>query len=132
MANYPAIIHLRPEVRDFIRNRVWVHRGEAISYGPNISCDSFSTDRNGFRHSTYKGETLSVGDCLRQNRYGIVLGPSNVYGFGLAGNENTMPSLLIRFCPSSIRRIWSTGSPRVARISLVFTSLMRMATISLD
>jgi len=94
VANYPAIIHLRPEVRDFIRNRVWIHRGEAISYGPNISCDSFSTDRNGFRHSTYKGETLSVGDCLRQNRYGIVLGPSNVYGFGLAGNENTMPSLL--------------------------------------
>ena len=94
MANYPAIIHLRPEVRDFIRNRVWVHRGEAISYGPNIRCNSFSTDGNGFRHSTFDGKEYSVGDCLKSERYGLVLGPSNVYGFGLAGNEKTLPSLL--------------------------------------
>ena len=94
MANYPAIIHLRPEVRDFIRNRVWYHRGEAISYGPNISCDSFSTDHVGFRHSTFGGRTYSVADCLQSERYGLVLGPSNIYGFGLAGNENTLPSLL--------------------------------------
>ena len=94
MANYPAIIHIRPEVREFIRNRRWVHRGEAITYGPNIRCESFSTDAGGFRHSTFKGETLSVQDCLQRERYGLVLGPSNVYGFGLAGNENTLPSLL--------------------------------------
>jgi hypothetical protein len=94
MANYPAIIHMRPEVRDFIRNRLWVHRGEVIAYGPNIRCDSFSTDSAGFRHSTFKGETLAVRDCLQRERYGLVLGPSNVYAFGLAGNENTMPSLL--------------------------------------
>lgn len=94
MANYPAIIHLRPEVRDFIRNRAWVHRGEAIVYGPNIRCASFSTDGGGFRHSTFEGETLSVADCLKRERYGLVLGPSNLYGFGLAGNENTIPSLL--------------------------------------
>ena len=94
MANYPAIIHLRPEVRDFIRNRRWVHRGETISYGPNIRCESFSTDSAGFRHSTFRGETFSVRDCLLRERYGLVLGPSNLYGFGLAGNENTMPSLL--------------------------------------
>lgn len=94
MANYPAIIHMRPEVRDFIRNRRWVHRGEAITYGPNISCESFSTDAAGFRHSSFRGETLSVRDCLERERYGLVLGPSNVYGFGLAGNENTIPSLL--------------------------------------
>jgi hypothetical protein len=94
MANYPAIIHLRPEVRDFIRNRRWVHRGDVITYGPDISCDSFSTDSAGFRHSVFKGETLSVRGCLQSDRYGLVLGPSNVYGFGLAGNENTIPSLL--------------------------------------
>lgn len=94
MADYQKIVRLRPEVRDFIRNRRWVHRGEAIAYGPNIRCDAFSTDSLGYRHNVYKGETLSTTDVLRQGRYGLLLGPSNVYGFGCAGNENTMPSLL--------------------------------------
>ena len=94
MANYQAIMRLRPEVRDFIRNRRWVHRGDVIAYGPNIACDSFSTDGAGFRHSTLGGKALSVHDCLQRERFGLVLGPSNVYGFGLAGNERTMPSLL--------------------------------------
>lgn len=94
MANYQNIMRLRPEVREFIRNRRWVHRGDVIAYGPNIRCDSFSTDAAGFRHSVFGGKTLSAHDCLQGERYGLVLGPSNVYGFGLAGNENTMPSLL--------------------------------------
>jgi hypothetical protein len=94
VANYQNIMRLRPEVRQFIRNRRWVHRGDVIAYGPNISCDGFSTDGRGFRHSSFKGETLSVSDCFKRGRYGLVLGPSSVYGFGLAGNENTMPSLL--------------------------------------
>lgn len=94
MANYEAIMRLRPEVRQFVRNRRWVHRGDVISYGPNISCEHFSTDRAGFRHSVFKGETLAVRDCVQRERYGLVLGPSSVYGFGLAGNEHTMPSLL--------------------------------------
>jgi hypothetical protein len=94
VANYQNIIRLRPEVREFIRNRRWVHRGDVVTYGPNIQCVSFSTDGAGFRHSVFDGETLSVADCLRRERYGLVLGPSSVYGFGLAGNENTMPSVL--------------------------------------
>jgi hypothetical protein len=94
VANYQNIVRLRPEVRDFIRNRRWVHRGDVIAYGPNVSCDSFSTDSGGFRHSTFGGESLSVFDCIERDRYGLVLGPSSVYGFGLAGNENTMPSVL--------------------------------------
>ena len=94
MADYPKIVRLRPEVRDFIRNRRWVHRGDVIFYGANIRCDSFSTDERGFRHSTFGGKTLSVRDCVASERYGVVLGPSSVYGFGLAGNEHTMPSLL--------------------------------------
>jgi len=94
VANYPNIMRLRPEVRQFIRNRRWVHRGDVIAYGPNIRCDTFSTDAMGFRHSMFEGETLSVADCVQRDRYGLVLGPSSVYGFGLAGNENTMPSLL--------------------------------------
>jgi len=94
MANYQNIVRLRPEVREFIRNRRWVHHGDVIAYGANIRCDSFSTDSRGFRHSSFAGETLSVVDCVQRERYGLVLGPSSVYGFGLAGNENTMPSLL--------------------------------------
>jgi hypothetical protein len=81
-------------VREFIRHRRWIHRGEAIVYGTNIACDAFSTDAAGYRHSTVRGETLGVADCVQRPRYGLVLGPSSVYGFGLAGNENTMPSLL--------------------------------------
>src|SRR3954467_10973505 len=94
MANYQNIMRLRPEVRQFIRNRRWVHRGDVITYGANVSCASFSTDMTGFRHSTFKDDTLSFGQCIERERYGLVLGPSSVYGFGLAGNENTMPSVL--------------------------------------
>src|SRR4029079_8913330 len=94
VANYPNIMRMRPEVRQFIRNRRWVHRGDVIFYGPNIRCDAFSTDAGGIPHSSFKGETFRGNDCLQRDRYGLVLGPSSVYGFGLGGNENTMPSLL--------------------------------------
>ncbi|HVM23062.1 MAG TPA: hypothetical protein VM308_07165 [Sphingomicrobium sp.] len=94
MANYERIMRLRPEVRQFLRSRRWVHRGDVIAYGPNIRCDAFSTDEQGFRHSTFGGATLSAREAIAHERYGLVLGPSNVYGFGLAGNENTIPSLL--------------------------------------
>lgn len=94
MANYQNIMRVRPEVREFIRNRRWVHRGDVLTYGPNIQCDAFSTDGAGYRHSVFAGQTLSTSDCLQHERYGLVLGPSNVYGFGLVGNENTIPSLL--------------------------------------
>jgi lysophospholipase L1-like esterase len=94
MANYQAIVRQRPEVRDFIRHRRWVHRGEVVVYGANTRCPSFSTDMLGFRHSVFSGETLSVADCLQRERYGVVLGSSHLYGFGLAGNENTIPSIL--------------------------------------
>lgn len=94
MANYQNIMRLRPEVREFIRNRRWVHHGDVLTYGSNIASPSFSTDMAGFRHSTFNGETLSVVNCIARERYGLVLGPSSVYGFGLGGNENTMPSLL--------------------------------------
>lgn len=94
MADYQKIVRLRPEVRDFIRNRRWVHRGEAIAYGPNIRCDAFSTDALGYRHNVFKGETLSTADVVGRDRFGLIMGPSNVYGFGCAGDKNTMPSLL--------------------------------------
>ncbi|MCL6729093.1 hypothetical protein [Sphingomonas hankyongi] len=95
MANYPKIIADRPEVADFIRLRTTLrYRGEVMAYPGNMSCGSFSTDKAGFRHTTLGGESFSVSDCLRSQRYGLVLGASNNFGFGIAGNENTMPSLL--------------------------------------
>jgi len=84
MADYSKIVRLRPEVRDFIRNRKWVHRGDVIFYGANIQCGPFSTDDRGFRHSQFGGKSMSVRDCVGSDRYGVVLGPSSVYGFGLA------------------------------------------------
>lgn len=94
MANYEKIMRLRPEVREFVRNRRWVHRGDVLFYGPNTKGEHFSTDQGGFRHSVFKGKTLGVPQILEYPRYGLVLGPSSVYGFGLAGNENTIPSVL--------------------------------------
>jgi len=94
VANYQAIVRQRPEVREFIRNRRWVHRGEVVVYGANTRCDAFSTDEQGFRHSVFEGKAFSVADCLKAKRYGVVLGSSHLYGFGLAGNENSIPSLL--------------------------------------
>jgi hypothetical protein len=95
MANYKKIMELRPEVTDFVRTRgAMRYRGEILAYGRNIRCSSYSTDAGGFRHSTFRGKTLSVRECLRSERYGIVLGPSTTFGFCLGGNENTMPSLL--------------------------------------
>jgi len=84
----------RPEIDEFIRNRKWVFRGDVLVYEPNISCNAFSTDRAGFRHSTFKGERLSFAECQQRDRFGVVLGASNIFGFGVAGNENTLPSLL--------------------------------------
>lgn len=94
MANYESIMRLRPEVREFVRNRRWVHRGDVLFYGPNTTGEHFSTDHNGFRHSVFQGKTISSADISDYPRYGLVIGPSNVYGFGLAGNENTMGSVL--------------------------------------
>ena len=95
MANYEKILKLRPEVADFIRLRTSLrYRGEVMGYPANLSCESFSTDRAGYRHSTLGGEILGVADCLGRESYGLVLGASNNFGFGVAGNENTMASIL--------------------------------------
>lgn len=94
MANFQKILRLRPEVRDFIDHRGHFIRGDVLAYLPGVSSDGFSTDRRGFRHTAFEGESLGVGDCLGRERYGIVTGASNINGFGVAGNENTLPSLL--------------------------------------
>ena len=94
MANFQKIMRLRPEVREYVRNGGWVHRGDVVTYRPGTRCDAFSTDGEGFRHSMFEGEPVSVADCARRPRYGVVLGSSHVFGFGLPGNEHTIPSIL--------------------------------------
>lgn len=95
MANFEKIIERQPEVADFFRNRLLIgFRGDVLAYRANFSCDSFSIDSSGFRHSTLAGKTLSVADCIQSERYGLVLGASNLFGFGVAGNENSTASLL--------------------------------------
>ena len=71
-----------------------MHRGEVIAFRPNIRSEFFSTDAAGFRNSIFAGETLAVADALKRDRYGLVLGSSHIFGVGLVGDENTLPSLL--------------------------------------
>lgn len=95
MANYEKIIELRPEMREFFENRKKIgFRGDVLTYWANQRAEHYSTDAAGFRHSTLAGKEYSVADCLRSDRYGIALGASNLFGFGVAGNENCLPSLL--------------------------------------
>jgi hypothetical protein len=95
MSDYKKIVELRPEMADFFGNRRLIaFRGDVLSYMANVRSDSFSTDASGFRHSTLGGREYSVADCIQSERYGIVLGASNMFGFGIAGNENTVASLL--------------------------------------
>jgi hypothetical protein len=94
MANHKKIIELRPEVADFRTKNSIVIRGDVLSYLPNQRSSSFSTDGGGFRHSVFRGKEYSVADCLRSERFGVVLGASNLFGSGVAGNENIMASQL--------------------------------------
>lgn len=95
MADYEKIVARYPEMADFIRaQRTIRYRGEVMAYAAKVRAPSFSTDEGGFRHSTLGGKTYSVGECLTSERYGVLIGASNLFGFGVAGNENTMPSLL--------------------------------------
>jgi len=94
VANFQTIMRVRPDYRQFVRHRRLVHRGDAVVVAPNIQTELFSTDGAGFRHSVFKGETLAPAEIAARARYGIVLGSSHIFGLGLAGNENTIPSLL--------------------------------------
>ena len=94
MADYQKIAEHHPAARQYMRKDMWVHRGEVVTYRPNVECEAFSTDAAGYRHSVFGGKRMSVADCIQAGRYGLVLGASNLYGFGLDGNERTLPSLL--------------------------------------
>jgi hypothetical protein len=95
MADYREITKHYPAMADFLRNQTMIRlRGDVLSYAANLSTPSFSTDLHGFRHTKLNGQNLSIVDCVNSERYGLVLGASNSFGFGVAGNENTMASIL--------------------------------------
>ena len=94
MANYQTIARLRPYFPEFELQRRLIHRGDVLSFPPDHRSDAYTTDRRGFRHTSFGGESLSVADILKRDRYGLVLGGSRSFGLGIAGNENTIPSLL--------------------------------------
>jgi hypothetical protein len=95
MADYRKIAELDAAVADFLSFQSTIGtRGDVLAYAANIDRPSFSTDGQGFRHTVFGGQSLAVADCQRADLYGLVLGASNSFGFGVAGNENTMASLL--------------------------------------
>jgi len=94
MADYRAIAKHHPEVREYIRLRKWVHRGEAAFYAPDIAGDILTTDASGYRNGVWRGERLTLADCFEADRYGLVMGASHVYGFGVPDNGHTIPSRL--------------------------------------
>jgi hypothetical protein len=94
MADINLIAEHYPAIRDFRLKELIAFRGDVLSYCANLDKPGFSTDAQGFRHSTLKGRKYSLVDCRQAERYGLVLGPSTMFGSGIAGNEKTMPSLL--------------------------------------
>jgi hypothetical protein len=94
MANFRQVAKHFPPVREYLRNRRWTRRGDVLAYAPNIRTPVFSTDALGFRHTSFNGDLLGLSDIDRLGRYGLVLGSSHVFGFGLPNNEATIPSQL--------------------------------------
>jgi hypothetical protein len=94
VVSYPALIELQPEFREFIRPDTLVHRGDVLAFRPNVQTACFSTDEGGFRRTMFDQRSWSVAEIVAGSRYGIVLGSSNIFGLGLAGDENTLASLL--------------------------------------
>lgn len=94
MANYETILRHRPYFKEFVLQQRLIHRGDVIIFPPNHRSASFSTDGRGFRHTQFEGEDLSVAAICQRERYGLVLGGSRTFALGVAGNENTMSSLL--------------------------------------
>lgn len=94
MADINKVAEHYPAVRDSRMTDLIGFRGDVLAYWANLDRPSFSTDTQGFRHSTFGGKTMSVADCTQSPRFGIVLGASNLFAPGVAGNENIMASRL--------------------------------------
>ena len=94
MADYRALARRHPAVRDYLKHRRWVRRGDVVAYAPNLACDAFRTDPAGFRLSVHDGRDHGIAATLAAPRHALVLGSSHVFGFGLASDAETLPSRL--------------------------------------
>ena len=47
-----------------------------------------------FRHTRFQGQDIGLGNIEDYDRVGLILGSSHLFGFGLAGNAETLPSQL--------------------------------------
>ncbi|MEM7644326.1 MAG: hypothetical protein AAF366_17640 [Pseudomonadota bacterium] len=94
MADWRAVIRAHPAVRSYIRHRRWVRRGDVLAYGPGVSAPTFSTDGAGFRLSRWRGRAIGLSEVMASDRFGLVMGSSHVFGFGLAGDGETLSSRL--------------------------------------
>lgn len=92
MAQWREVAKAHPSVRDYIRNRRWSRRGDVVAYRPNQAHATFSTDLAGFRHSVCAGRNFGIKECLDTARYGLVMGSSHAFGFGLPSNDKTLAS----------------------------------------
>lgn len=94
MANYREIVRRFPAARHYVRQRRWVERGDVTAYEPNVEAGAFSTDAYGFRHTELNGIRYDLSAAFGREPYGLVLGSSHVFGFGLESNAQTIPSRL--------------------------------------
>ncbi|HEV7275422.1 MAG TPA: hypothetical protein VGN80_03960 [Devosiaceae bacterium] len=123
MANYSEILRLFPSARHYVRQRRWARRGEVLAYAPNLETDVFSTDPYGFRHGEVNGERYGLAAALSGVAYGLVLGSSDMFGFGLDCNAQTIASRLSEHCgvyclnisfPEADLRTLCTAATRIA------------------
>lgn len=98
MADYSEVLRLFPATRHYLRQRRWARRGDVLAYTANLETETFSTDPYGFRHGELFGDRYGLAEALSGAAYGLVLGASEVFGFGLDANGQTIASRLSQAC----------------------------------
>lgn len=94
MADFRVLSRHYPEIREYIKHRRWVDRSGVLAYAPNMNCEVFSTDDFGFRRGSLNGAPFDLRVAFSGEPYALVLGSSHVFGFGLEGDAQTIPSQL--------------------------------------
>ena len=94
MADYSEVLRLFPAARHYVRQRRWARRGDVLAYAAHVETDVFSTDAYGFRYGDMDGQRYGLATALSGGPYGLMLGASNVFGFGLESDSQTIPSRL--------------------------------------
>ncbi|MBB5722251.1 hypothetical protein FHS72_001875 [Loktanella ponticola] len=94
MADFRALARHHEPIRAYIRHRRWIDRSGVLAYAPNTECSAFSIDGFGFRRGELNGTPYDLNAAFSGQPYGLVLGSSHVFGFGLARDAQTIPSQL--------------------------------------